>query len=264
MPSEGKFAAGENLHAKPVIEFVDEAPAEEQPSVPDAPAAKPASVTPDTINEWIRQLVRWGTPACAALCGLGDEVHCPGHFRCQGNQQHGVDGADGIHFLNVCRAHERGVLRAALLGVDVRPFQVHAGGLGSVRGGGVFLHARAHVHQRFGAQRQRGGQPRGHAFLHLAVRDGADALHFAVACVAPARTVRVDVDKARQQQVAPGIDDLVGRRGGAVRVHGGYLGAFNQDGGPGQVHSGGYNVRVGDERLHGNLFFRECPVHVPS
>lgn len=71
MPSEGKFGAEENLHAKPVIEFVDEAPAEEQHSVQDVPAAKPASVTPDTINAWISQLVRWGTPACAALCGLG-------------------------------------------------------------------------------------------------------------------------------------------------------------------------------------------------
>ena len=71
MPSEGKFGAGEDLRVKPVIEFVDEAPAEDAPSVQDVPEAKPASVTPDMINDWISQLVRWGTPACAALCGLG-------------------------------------------------------------------------------------------------------------------------------------------------------------------------------------------------
>ena len=55
------------------------------------------------------------------------------------------------------------------------------GGLGAIRAGGVFLHHRADIGQGPGAQGQCGRQPGGHTFLHLAVCNGADAFHRAVA-----------------------------------------------------------------------------------
>lgn len=191
--------------------------------------------------------------------GLVDEVDGAGHFGSQRDVQHGVDVVEHGHLFKIRRAHKGGVLGTALLGVDVGSFQVHAGGLGAVGGGGVFFHHGADIGQRLGAEGERGGQPRGHAFLHLAVSDGADALNRGIAGIAAARAVRVDVDETGQQHVAAGIHGGVGLCRFTGLENGDNLGIFNQNGTADKVNAGGDDMRVGDERFHGMQMKRGLP-----
>lgn len=69
MTSEGK----RNVSAEESLRVANaEPPAVDAPAVEAVPAAAKgkAHITPDVVNDWLRELLRWGTPACAAFCGL--------------------------------------------------------------------------------------------------------------------------------------------------------------------------------------------------
>ena len=191
-----------------------------------------------------------GRAGDAGGTGLGNEVHCAGHFRSHGDKEYGVDVVQHLYLFKIGRAYKGGVLGTTLFGVDVGPFQVYTGGLGAIGGGSVFFNNLANIHEGLGAQGQGGGQPGGNTLFHLAVGNGADAFNLAVASVAAAGAVRVDVDKARHQHVAAGVDDLIGLGGFTGGENGSNLAAVNQDGTSHDVDTRGDDVRIGDERFH--------------
>ena len=187
------------------------------------------------LEALLRELV-----AALRLDGVGDELH-------------GIDLRDLLHFLDVGFADELRVLRAAALDVDERALKVDAGDL-RVRHAGVGVRLRVlrgglKLSVGDGERRREDGR---HALFEFRLREFEDRLRVGVAEVVAERAVGMDVDEAGHHVLPANVDDRRLR----VRLDGlralddlFYLLALDDDRGVLDVDAGRDDVCVYDDGL---------------
>ena len=156
------------------------------------------------LEALLRELV-----AALGLDGVGDELH-------------GIDLRDLLHFLDVGLADELRVLRAAALHVDERTLEVDAGDLRVGHSGvGVGLGVLGRSFKLAVGNSESRGENGRHALFKLRLREFEDRLGVGVAEVVAERAVSVDVDEAGHHVLTAHVDD------GRVRVGLDGLGALD-------------------------------------